>query len=550
MGFNSILHIIFSFVLMVTALTLNAQEIYRVEFTDKSGNGYSISSPEEFLSGRAIDRRSKQGIIIDEADLPVSRIYLDSLKSRGVELLHTSKWFNWATVVAQNSSDTLGISEWDFIKAVKLTKPSLLLKQHINKNNETYEKSVDITNSDDYYGLAGDQLFQLKGDYLHQKGFRGEGKLIAVIDGGFYKADELAAFDSLWINKQIAGVRDFVNPESDIFSEDRHGMNVLSVMGGVLPGEFVGVAPDASYLLLRSEDESSEYPVEMDNWIAAVEFADSAGADIVNSSLGYFIFDEPFGALDFNDLDGESVPISKAAQIAVDKGMVVCISAGNEGDKEWQRIVAPSDGEDVLSVAATDLAGQRAAFSSIGTSADGRVKPDVAACGKSTSLIWTDNSVYLASGTSFSSPLIAGLAGCLWQAFPHLSATDIVRIIRMSGSQADTPDAFIGYGVADFQKASEMLENLSAENVTLGNKWDVYPNPFKDRVYLRNIASKPNEEVIVMLYNSLGVLINSLRVRDNSQIVQNYGELPSGLYFLQISSGRYSEVHKVIKSRK
>jgi hypothetical protein len=538
--------IIFFFVLIVITIRVTGQEVYCVEFADKIGNGYSVSNPEEFLSARAIERRNNQGIVIDEHDLPVSTVYLDSLKSFGLEVLHTSKWFNRATVVAQNSDDTLGISEWSFVKDITLTKPALLLKHIFNKSKEQFEKSEGLV-SDNYYGAAKEQLFQLNGQYLHQNGFRGEGMIIAVIDGGFYGVNELSAFDSLWINNKIIGTRDFVNPDSDIFLEDNHGMNVLSEMGAVLPGDFVGVAPDASYLLLRSEDGDSEYPVEMDNWIAAIEFADSAGADVVNSSLGYFFFDETFEDLSILDLDGKTIPISKAAQMAVDKGMVVCISAGNEGNKEWRKIIAPSDGEDVLSVAAVDVLWQLAPFSSVGPSADGRVKPDVAACGMGTNLIWTDNSVYSANGTSFASPLIAGLAACLWQASPDLSSKEIIGIIRMCSSQADTPDSFIGYGIPDFQKALGFVGHSNVNKVSVVNNWNIYPNPFRDVLNMRSINNHNKEEVIIKLYNNLGVLVWGAQIGDRDEIVQNFTGLPTGVYYVEISGSGQSEVHKMLK---
>ena len=421
---------------------------YRVSLKDKVGTTYSIDKPEEFLSERAIERRNRQQLPIDETDLPVSGKYVDELKATGARLVTTSKWNN--TVVLE-VSDTLlmdEISKKSFVTGVKKVwvSPDSIPPRNMKRKKEVKNK---VEKTDCHYGNALRQIEIHGGDSLHTAGFAGKGMHVAVIDAGFYNADEIKFFRKM----DLLGTRDFVNPNSDIYAENAHGLMVLSCMAANLPKVFVGTAPEASYWLLRSEDNDSEQPVEEDYWAAAIEFADSVGVDVVNTSLGYYEFDEGFPAYRYRDLDGHYSLMSHSASLAADKGIVVVCSAGNSGDDPWKKVTPPGDSENVLTVGAINKNLVNARFSSIGNSADGRIKPDVMAVGVSSVVTGTDGSVSKGNGTSFASPIMCGIVACFWQACPWLTAKEVIEAVRQVGDRVDYPDNIYGYGVPNLWKA-------------------------------------------------------------------------------------------------
>ena len=421
---------------------------YRVSLKDKVGTACSIDKPEEFLSERAIERRNRQQLPIDETDLPVSGKYVDELKATGARLVTTSKWNN--TVVLE-VSDTLlmdEISKKPFVTGVKKVwvSPDSIPPRNMKRKKEVKNK-VEKTGC--HYGNALRQIEIHGGDSLHTAGFAGKGMHVAVIDAGFYNADEIKFFRKM----DLLGTRDFVNPNSDIYAENAHGLMVLSCMAANLPKVFVGTAPEASYWLLRSEDNDSEQPVEEDYWAAAIEFADSVGVDVVNTSLGYYEFDEGFPAYRYRDLDGHYSLMSHSASLAADKGIVVVCSAGNSGDDPWKKVTPPGDSENVLTVGAINKNLVNARFSSIGNSADGRIKPDVMAIGQQSVVSGTDGSVSKANGTSFASPTMCGVVACFWQACPWLTAKEVIEAVRQVGDRVDYPDNIYGYGVPNLWKA-------------------------------------------------------------------------------------------------
>ena len=421
---------------------------YRVSLKDKVGTTCSIDKPEEFLSERAIERRNRQQLPIDETDLPVSGKYVDELKATGARLVTTSKWNN--TVVLE-VSDTLlmeDISKKSFVTGVKKVWVSLdsIPPRNMKRKKEVKNK---VEKTDCHYGNALRQIEIHGGDSLHNAGFAGKGMHVAVIDAGFYNADEIKFFRKM----DLLGTRDFVNPNSDIYAENAHGLMVLSCMAANLPKVFVGTAPEASYWLLRSEDNDSEQPIEEDYWAAAIEFADSVGVDVVNTSLGYYEFDEGFPAYRYRDLDGHYSLMSHSASLAADKGVVVVCSAGNSGDDPWKKVTPPGDSENVLTVGAINKNLVNARFSSIGNSADGRIKPDVMAVGVSSVVTGTDGSVSKGNGTSFASPIMCGIVTCFWQACPWLTAKEVIEAVRQVGDRVDYPDNIYGYGVPNLWKA-------------------------------------------------------------------------------------------------
>lgn len=522
---------------------------YRIEFTDKVGSAYDLSHPESFLSERALSRRIRYHIPIDEYDLPVSAAYLDSLRKHGFKVLYTSRWFNFATVAVVSPEDTAGVSNWNFVRSIKLTRPENVLKNAESKWDEIKVPSTKSAQGepDDSYGYSSEQVAQLNGKILHENGFKGQGMLIAILDAGFRAANQLAVFDSLFQQNRMLGTRDFVNPQSDVFQEYQHGMNVLSLMAANSPGTLIGTAPDASYYLIRTEDENSEYPVEMDNYIAGLELGDSIGADVINASLGYFIFDDSADNLSYDELDGKTLMITRAVELAEKKGMIVCVSAGNEGDNAWQHIIAPADANEILSMAAVNIAGERARFSSIGPSADGRIKPEVAACGWDAWIQKYPNEIGTSNGTSFASPLVAGMTTCLWQEYPEKTPAEIIDAVIQSASQYDLPDNYLGYGIPDFEKASLLLQKTVTKDKS-EKQWKVSPNPFVNNIRLeyQGPGLLDDTSATCILLNGTGTILKEERLSGRIQWL-NPGSLPSGLYFLQVITEGVTENHKLIK---
>ena len=421
---------------------------YRVSLKDKAGSAYTIDKPQEFLSERALERRNRQQLPIHETDLPVSQKYVNELLGCGARLVTTSRWNN--TVVLE-VSDTLlmdQVSQMPFVTGVKKvwTQPDSIPARNAERKKEVKN---DIKKTDGYYGRALRQIAIHGGDSLHAAGFAGKGMHIAVIDAGFYNADEIKFFKKM----DLLGTRDFVNPASDIYAENGHGMMVLSCMAANAKDAFVGTAPEASFWLLRSEDADTEQPVEEDYWAAAIEFADSVGVDVVNTSLGYHAFDEGYGGYRYRDLDGHTSMMSHSASMAADKGVIVVCSAGNSGRKAWKKMTPRGDSENVLTVGAINYELENADFSSIGHTSDGRIKPDVMAIGVNSVVSSGSGRVSQGNGTSFASPIMCGVVACFWQACPWLTAKEVIKAVQQAGDRVDFPDNIYGYGVPNLWKA-------------------------------------------------------------------------------------------------
>lgn len=522
-----------------------APDSYWVQLKDKKGTPYLISQPEAFLSQRSIDRRKRQHISIDETDLPVSPDYLDSLKKRGLEIVHTSKWLNGATVRTADTTLIKKITTLPFVTLVQLTKPGNVLK---SVHNKFADEDVSVISDPVNYGNSLSQLTQLNGQYLHNQGFRGKGIQIAILDAGFLHVNTITAFDSLRNSDRILGTRDFVDPKADIYAQNYHGMSVLSCMGGNVPGSLIGTAADASFYLFRSEDINSEYLIEEDNWVAAAEYADSLGVDVINSSLGYSQFDDPNMDHTYPDLNGKKTRVTQGANLASKKGILVFSSAGNEGNNSWKRIIVPSDGENVIGVAAVDKNGLRATFSSVGPAFGGAVKPNVAAMGSGTTLVNSNGLIANASGTSFSSPVLAGMAACLLQANPYAGAKLAKLAIEQSANQYNKPDSLLGFGIPDFEKADKYLKVNSTTYLNLKNSWAVSPNPFSESIFLRNLNTVVDENYLISIYNLQGICLwQSTFKPEGTIILKNLANLPQGFLILSIRSGEKEERIKLVK---
>jgi subtilisin family serine protease len=434
------------------------QYIYRYYLNDKQGCDYTIERPSHFLSQKAIERRKRQRLKIDQTDLPVSRQYLRQMQLPGVQIIGTSKWNN--TVIVR-SADTLQLhhlAQLPFIRESRMVwqSPDSIDTEPDAKWNvrEQFQKWDSVTN--DPYGMSRPQIEMLGGERLHEIGLRGEEMTIAVLDGGFQSANRIPCLRGT----KIIGTRDFVQNgehmtgrhEIDYTGID-HGTKVLSVLAADAPEVMLGTAPVANYWLLRCEDPATEQPVEEDYWAMAAEYADSVGADIISSSLGYNEYDNGHGTYQLKDLDGHTALISRTASMLAHKGIVLCNSAGNSGMNAWKKIGVPADARDILTVGAVGPDGKIAVFSSVGPSQDLRVKPDVVAMGAPTTLINGKGMLCHDMGTSFSTPLIAGLVACLWQGLRQMTALEIIELVRQSASQYDTPDNIYGYGTPDFWNA-------------------------------------------------------------------------------------------------
>ena len=426
-------------------------QMYRLYLKDKDldHTPFSVNRPSEFLSQRSIDRRKRQGIPVDLTDLPVAPAYEKQVAEAGIEIVGKSKWNNTLLIRIHKDKELRKLEGLEFItkrKKVFQAPDSVSQRMRSNVRNRLNEWSQ----GDEFYGAADAQLKSLNGKKLHENGYRGKGMMIAVFDGGFMNADKIPALHKI----KLAGVKDFVVPESkSVFGEMEHGTMVLSTMAANAPDFYVGVAPEAQYLLIRCEDERTESLAEEDYWASAAEYADSCGVDVINSSLGYHGFDDSSMNHHYYEQDGNTALISRTASMCADKGIVCVNSAGNDGMGSWKKINFPADAKDILTVGSINEHGMNAAFSAVGPTVDGRIKPDVMAFGSPTCVITGRGSIINDNGTSFSSPLVAGMVACLWQALPGKTAKQIIKLVKLAGDNQQHPDNVFGYGVPDFWKA-------------------------------------------------------------------------------------------------
>lgn len=462
--------------LLLTSLSLHAARqkfpggkcyIYRYALRDKAATKYSLDTPQRFLSAKSLERRQRQGLAIDSTDLPVCRSYVKQFEVKGAKVVGTSKWQNTVLVLSNDSALLNKLSRMNIVRkstCVFVSPDSIDGPDEVRWNvHEDFNRWDSVKN--DPYGMARNQIEMLNGTRLHEMDYTGRGITIAVIDGGFQNYDRIPAFK----DTHIKGTRNFVPARIDAILKDNergpfhaidHGTKVLSALAAHAPEVHIGTAPDADYWLLRSEANQIEQPVEEDLWTMAVETADSVGADIISSSLGYYAFDEGRGNYRLKDLNGHTAFISCEASMLAGKGIILCNSAGNSGMGQWKKIGVPADAADIITVGAIDREQRLASFSSIGPSQDGRVKPDVVAQGAPAALISGRGTLVHDMGTSFSTPIVSGLVACLWQALPQKTAREIIQMVRESANQYNDPTNIFGYGVPDFWKALSSQQKL------------------------------------------------------------------------------------------
>lgn len=430
---------------------------FRVYLNGKDTTEFADTNPLLFLSQKAIDRRVEQNVDIDATDFPVSSVYKHIIKELGVAIVAESKWFNTLVVQCTDSLQIKEIENLNFVDSVKYVWRGFPAERFERMRPRLWATDCGTdTLHDSWFGASAPQFALHNAHRLHNAGFLGKGIDIAVIDAGFTNVDVIPSF----AHSFIAGHKNFV-PDGHLFSSIDHGTRVLSTMALNLPHKAMGSAPKASYYLLRTEDERTEFPVEEDYWLAAIEYADSVGVRLVNTSLGYNQFDDATLNYSHKELTGKKALISQAVDLASHKGMLIVGSAGNEGNKSWQKITVPGDSDKMLTVGAITLDSTIVSFSSLGPTADGRIKPDLVSLGRGAITVGQPGEIGTDNGTSFSSPFLAGLIASLWSVNPQLNRNEMVDIVRRSAHQFHNPDTIFGYGIPNFEIAyQEVLKTL------------------------------------------------------------------------------------------
>ena len=514
---------------------------YRVHFRDKGENATGNYTPEDLLSTRAIDRRQKAGIPVpDFRDIPVYMGYLNKISAVGFKLHCTSRWMNTALFKTLWPADINTILDLPFVSDVQIVKTPGK-KSSFNDKLDFQIEQADIPPFDR-------PVTMVNGYPLHNSGYDGKGILIAVLDGGFINADQISSLNELRNRRGIKATYDFVENNGFVNNFHNHGTAVLSVLAGKIPGFIEGTAPGADYLLLRTEDVESEFPVEEDFWTAGAEFADSAGADIISSSLGYYNFDDSTLNYKYSDLDGNSTFVTRVADIAALKGILVVNSAGNERNKKWKSIIFPSDGDSVLAVGAVDGNNFISTFSSSGPSSDGRIKPDNVAMGVSVPVQTTPTSIDRSNGTSFSCPVISGMAACLMQAVPQALNTDVIEALHSSANKHNSPDSLYGYGIPDMVLALKKLEDLY---VKIPDEESIAcPNPTTGDIEIT--FREPPEKLTIEIISMTGKIVFRKEFSDFAGRTLRITELQNkeqGIYFIRFIKGTGVNVLKIIKLR-
>lgn len=533
-----------------TAFSQIGPNLYYVEFTDKNNSPYSLDNPQEYLSERALNRRIAQGITIDSLDLPVNPSYIAGLENLGLEIHNVSKWLNGAIVRTDNYSLVLQARnlpyvketsrfEIDTVETAKKVNKAMMVTQNSPSTNILAPKY-----SDSEYGVSFPQIALHNGHILHSEGFKGEGMLIAVTDGGFTNADQMRSLEYLRNSGRIVATRDFAYGGTTVYDHHEHGSMVLSIMAGYLPGEYIGCAPEAEYLLITSEYNDYEEIVEEFNWVSAIEYADSMGADLANVSLGYVDFDSQRYNHSAQDMDGHTNPSSIGATIAASRGMMIVVAAGNSGQDEnghiW--IGAPSDAYDIVTVGAIDVNQNYAPFSSHGFVEENRIKPDIVSVGWEAYADYINDSIATGSGTSFATPLTTGLIACFWQKFHEKSSAEIRETLFAAARttnptweedptpQIGTPNILTGRGYIDFSLASEILSKV--ETLTNDCNISIYPNPTTDEITIH----LDSENAELNIFSIDGRLLD-YRKNVNNEFKYDLSRYAKGEYIISISVG-------------
>ncbi|MCF6130408.1 S8 family serine peptidase [Flavobacterium sp. AS60] len=533
----------FLIVCFLLSLCGYSQEDAWVYFNDKPNAAAQLSTPLNFLTQRALDRRTNQGILLNENDVPIHQDYIDGITAApGITVKAKSKWLN-CLHVRGTISDINALTLLPYVNRVHFADASLNSKQPRTKTINPVNKHMDVL-ANFNYGNSNNQIEMLNGHLLHQANYTGTGKIIAVLDSGFINVNSTAPFQRLFDNNLILGGYNFVSRDVNVYSLHNHGTMTLSCMGGYVDGELVGTAPDAQYYLYVTEDISQENPVEESYWVEAAEEADRVGADIISTSLGYYKFDDTNYGHNYSEFTGDTAFASKGANIAFSKGIVVVASAGNSGSsaEPLNHVGVPAEALHVLAVGAVKSDETYATFSSIGPSFDGRIKPDVMAKGQASVVANTSGNIQTASGTSFSCPIISGMIASFWQAIPWATNQQVVDFVKQSADRYVNPNNQFGYGIPDFQLA---LNNALSVNHNSGGRFLVHPNPVQDNLFV----SFPDgfQEAKISLYNAIGQIVFEKNIQ-NTDVSLSLNNINSGIYFYKLNSNSFVQTGKIIKN--
>ena len=529
------------FFLLFTSVTVFSQvQDAWVYFNTKPNSQLYVDAPLKMLSQRALDRRSNQKILLDSKDIPVEQSYINQVKTvSGISVLAKSKWLNSVhvrgTQAVINSLKALSfVDKIDFADKSLNTAGKIAKSGKIKNSSKTKKTKVNYA-----YGTSANQIQMLNGQAMHQQNYTGTGKIIAVLDAGFPGVNTIQPFQRLRDNNQILGGYNYVLRNADFYTGVSHGTSVLSAMAGYKESSLVGTAPDASYYLFITEDDTSENPIEESLWVEAAEKADSLGVDIINTSLGYFEYDNPGYSHTYSEMNGTTTYMSRGAEIAFSRGMIIVAAAGNSGNTADVHIAVPADAVSVIAVGAVNSSKALAPFSSIGPSSDNRIKPDVMAQGQSDVLSDEFGNIVTANGTSFSSPIMAGMVACLWQAFPLKTNKEIRDLIIQSADRFATPNNQYGFGIPNFSQALTLSVNAFSKNDFI-----LYPNPVKDSISISLPGG--HDKGSFLIYNVLGQKISENDITSQTSNI-SLKSLEKGIYVYKLESGVFSKTGKIVK---
>ena len=530
----------FTFLLLLLSITVFSQQEAWVYFNAKPNAQLFFNNPLAELSQKALDRRTTQNIALDFTDAPIESSFTDQIRaSVGITVMAQSKWLNALHI--RGTQDNINLLRvLSFVQKVDFADKTLNATAKKTSESRTGQTLDKLKTAIDYsYGNSASQIQMLNGQVLHQQNFTGEGKIIAVLDAGFPGVNTAQPFENLRNNNRILGGYDYTTRNDNFYTGGSHGTLVLSTMGGYKENALVGTAPDASYYLFITEIDALENPLEESLWVEAAERADALGADIITTSLGYFgQRNEARYNHAYSDMNGTTNFVSRGAEMAFSKGMIVLASAGNEGTQVEKHIGSPADAVSVLAIGSVTASKRRSDFSSIGPSFDGRIKPDIMAQGTAAIVSDVNGTIGASNGTSFSCPIMAGMVACLWQAFPSKTNKEIRQMILESSSQYTLPDNNYGYGIPNFGST------LGVENFQTSNVFSMFPNPAKADIFFS--FSKQNNKALVVIYSVLGQKLIEKEITNEDPIL-SVESLKSGLYFYTFDAEGFHKSGKIIK---
>lgn len=533
--------LVFLSLLLFSADLWAQAQVHIVFFRDKRNSPFSLNRPQEFLTQRAIERRQRQNIPLTGRDLPVSPAYLDSIRKTGARVLYPTRWFNGA-IISATAAQMTAVNRLSVVQSNAGQRLSRVEEQQQGSELPDFIRTARTEATENFnYGLSDRQVSMLGVDAMHRAGFRGEEMHIAVLDCGFQGFNSALPFRGM----TVLGTFNFVDGTTNVINSCTHGTRVLSALAAFQEGSLIGTAPRAAYYLFQTEDNATETRAEEAWWLAAAERADSLGVDVISTSVGYYAFDDPAQNYTINDLNGRTALITRAANAAASVGMLVVKSAGNQGNRAWGRVTFPGDADSVLTVGSVNTNGVYSSFSSRGPTADGRVKPDVAAIGEGTIVSLPSGTITGDVGTSFSTPLVAGLAAGFWQANRRLTNMQVIDFIRRSGTRARNPNDSIGYGIPNFERMQLLVTSLPGQ-VVKPAEVVVYPNPSNGEIRVLFPESLHGKPVMLLLTDTSGRQYMETTTTAAKEPTMLRLSIAKGFYLLQIVSSEGRRVASVV----